>query len=365
LKILNIVGARPNFMKIAPIQREMEKRNNLEPLIIHTGQHYDDKMSKLFFDDLELPRPARYLQIGSDSHARQTARIMIEFEKVVEEERPDLVLVVGDVNSTAACSLVAAKMGIKIAHVEAGLRSFDRTMPEEINRMVTDTLSDYLFVTEKSGLENLRKEGIPDEKIFFTGNVMIDSLVYFLEKAKKSVVLNQLNLSGNDYALVTLHRPSNVDVRENFENLLKAFSEIESDLKIVFPIHPRSRKMLANFGLDIKISAMKNLILLDPIGYLDFMKLMQNAKLVLTDSGGIQEETTYLGIPCITLRENTERPVTIELGTNILVGSDSERVISEAKKIINGQSKRGQVPELWDGKAAERIVSVVEKEGKG
>ena len=359
MKILNIVGARPNFMKIAPIQREMEKNSALEPLIIHTGQHYDEKMSKLFFDDLELPRPARYLKVGSATHAQQTAKIMVEFEKVVDEEKPDLVLVVGDVNSTAACSMVAAKMGVKIAHVEAGLRSFDRTMPEEINRMVTDTLSDYLFVTEQSGLDNLRKEGVPDEKVFFTGNVMIDSLVYFLDKAKNSNIIDQLSLNGNEYALVTLHRPSNVDVKENFEKLLNAFSEIENDLKIVFPIHPRSRKMLTNFGLDDRISAMQNLVLLDPIGYLDFMKLMHDAKLVLTDSGGIQEETTYLGIPCITLRENTERPVTIDVGTNVLVGSDTELVVSEAKKIISGQSKKGQVPDLWDGKAAERIVSII------
>jgi UDP-N-acetylglucosamine 2-epimerase (non-hydrolysing) len=359
VKVLNVVGARPNFMKIAPIQREMEKSAHIDPLIIHTGQHYDEKMSKLFFEDLELPRPARYLQVGSASHAQQTAKIMIEFEKVVQEEEPDLVLVVGDVNSTAACSLVAAKLGVKIAHVEAGLRSYDRTMPEEINRMVTDTLSDYLFVTEKSGLDNLRKEGISDEKVFFTGNVMIDSLVYFLEKAKKSDILNQLNINSDEYALVTLHRPSNVDVKENFEKLLNAFSEIEQDLKIVFPIHPRSRKMLSNFGLDEKIRSMKNLKLLDPIGYLDFMKLMYGAKLVLTDSGGIQEETTFFGIPCITLRENTERPVTIDVGTNILVGSDTDLVISEAKKVINGESKKGQIPELWDGKAAERIVQVL------
>ena len=359
MKILNIVGARPNFMKIAPIQREMEKHPELEPLIIHTGQHYDEKMSKLFFDDLELPRPARYLHVGSATHAQQTAKVMVEFEKVVEEEKPDLVLVVGDVNSTAACSLVSAKMGVKIAHVEAGLRSYDRGMPEEINRMVTDTLSDYLFVTEQSGIDNLRREGIPDEKVFFTGNVMIDSLVYFLEKARTSDILHRLGVNGDVYALVTLHRPSNVDVKENFEKLLNAFSQIEKDLKIVFPIHPRSRKMLSNFGLDNRIAEMKNLVLLDPIGYLDFMKLMQDAKLVLTDSGGIQEETTYLGIPCITLRENTERPVTIDVGTNILVGSNTELVVKEAKKVISGQAKQGRIPDLWDGHAAERIVEII------
>ena len=359
MRILNIVGARPNFMKIAPIQRQMNKNPNLEPLLIHTGQHYDEKMSKLFFEDLELPRPDRYLGVGSGTHAQQTAKIMIEFENIVAEEKPDLVLVVGDVNSTAACSMVAAKMGVKIAHVEAGLRSFDRSMPEEINRIVTDALSDFLFVTEKSGLENLRKEGVADHKVFFTGNVMIDSLVYFLEKAKSSDIVNKLNLNGTPYALVTLHRPSNVDIKENFEKLLQAFSVIEREISIIFPIHPRSRKMLDNFGLMNRINAMENLILLDPIGYLDFMKLMHDAKLVLTDSGGIQEETTYLGIPCITMRENTERPVTLDVGTNVLVGSDTDKVIEEAQKVINGRVKKGQIPKLWDGKAAERIVEIL------
>lgn len=359
MKILNIVGARPNFMKIAPIQRAMGKFSQLQPVLVHTGQHYDEKMSKLFFEDLELPQPDVYLGVGSGTHAQQTARIMLEFEKVVEEQKPDLVLVVGDVNSTMACSLVATKMGIKIGHVEAGLRSFDRTMPEEINRLVTDTLADYLFVTEKSGLENLKREGIADNKVFFTGNVMIDSLVYFMKKAERSDILTRMNLDSDAYALITLHRPSNVDVKENFEKLLDAFAVIEKELKIVFPIHPRSLKMLHSFGLDKRIGSMKGFILCDPIGYLDFMKLMRNARLLLTDSGGIQEETTYLGIPCLTMRENTERPVTIEVGTNILVGSDTKRIINESLKIIQNKPKSGRIPELWDGHAAQRIVKII------
>lgn len=357
-----MVGARPNFMKIAPIQREMKKYDHLKPVLVHTGQHYDEKMSKLFFQDLELPKPDVYLNVGSGSHAVQTARIMIEFEKVLESEKPDLILVVGDVNSTAACSMVAAKMGVKIGHVEAGLRSFDRGMPEEINRIVTDALSDYLFVTEQSGLDNLKHEGIDDSKIFFTGHVMIDSLIYFLEKSKKSNILNEMQLNGTPYVLVTLHRPSNVDSKTNLENLLNAFESVGSYLKIVFPIHPRTKKMISTFGLQQKVEANENLILTDPIGYLDFMKLMQNAKLLLTDSGGIQEETTYLGIPCITMRENTERPVTVELGTNIIVGSDTDRIVTETEKIIQGKSKKGRIPNLWDGKAAERIVSIIAKE---
>jgi UDP-N-acetylglucosamine 2-epimerase (non-hydrolysing) len=346
-------------MKIAPIHREMSKYPELNPLLVHTGQHYDEKMSKLFFQDLLLPEPDIYLGIGSGTHTEQSARIMLAFEKVIEKEKPDLVLVVGDVNSTAACSLVAAKMHTKIAHVEAGLRSFDRTMPEEINRMVTDALSDFLFVTEKSGLDNLRNEGIPDKKVFFTGNVMIDSLAFFLEKAKESIILSDLQLNGSSFALVTLHRPSNVDVKENLENLFHTFSVVGKDMKIVFPMHPRTKKMIEKFNLGTYVSSIKNLIITDPIGYLDFMQLMQNARLILTDSGGIQEETTYLGIPCITIRENTERPVTVEIGTNVMVGPNPDLIIEETEKIISGNGKKGQIPELWDGKAAERIVKIL------
>jgi len=359
LKVINVVGARPNFMKIAPIQRVMQKSAYIKPFLVHTGQHYDEKMSKLFFTDLELPEPDVYLNIGSGSHAIQTAKIMIEFEKVLEKEKPDLILVVGDVNSTAACSLVASKMGVKIGHVEAGLRSFDRDMPEEINRIVTDSISDYLFVTEQSGLENLKNEGIPDSKVFFTGHVMIDSLIYFLEKAKKSDILDKMQLNGTPYVLVTLHRPSNVDVKENLEKLLDAFEVVGQNLKIVFPIHPRTKKMIDNFALDQKVKSNKNLILTDPIGYLDFMKLMHNSKLCLTDSGGIQEETTYLGIPCITMRENTERPITVDIGTNVIVGSNTDLIIQETEKILQGKQKIGKIPELWDGRAAERIVEVL------
>ena len=359
IKIMNVVGARPNFMKIAPIVRAMKKYDNLQNILVHTGQHYDERMSKLFFDDLQMPKPDVYLNVGSASHAVQTARIMVEFEKVLLKEKPDLVVVVGDVNSTVACSMVAVKLGIKVAHVEAGLRSFDRNMPEEINRLLTDAISDFLFVTEQSGLDNLKREGVPDEKVHLVGHVMIDSLIHFSEKAEESAIMSELNLDHQDYALVTLHRPSNVDNKENFLNLLDAFEEIEKDINIIFPIHPRSRKMIDTFGLQDKIAAMKNLKLLEPLGYLDFMKLMHHARLLLTDSGGIQEETTYLGIPCITMRENTERPVTVDVGTNVLVGSDTELIKKEAKNILDGKGKKGDIPPLWDGKAAERIVKIM------
>ncbi|RMH60520.1 MAG: UDP-N-acetylglucosamine 2-epimerase (non-hydrolyzing) [Calditrichaeota bacterium] len=359
MKIINVVGARPNFMKIAPIQRVMNATEGMEPFLVHTGQHYDERMSKFFFDDLQLPQPDVYLNIGSASHAVQTAKIMIEFEQVLLKEKPDAVLVVGDVNSTAACSIVASKMGVKIIHVEAGLRSFDRGMPEEINRILTDSISDLLFVTEESGLRHLKSEGIADEKVHLVGNVMIDSLIFFKEKAAQSTVLQDLDLEKDAYALITLHRPSNVDDPVVFERLINTFEKIEKELKLVFPIHPRSRKRISEFGLEERVAAMPNLKLLDPLGYLDFMHLMHNARVLLTDSGGIQEETTYLGIPCITMRENTERPVTIDVGTNVLVGSDTDKIYTEFKKVINGQAKKGEIPPLWDGHAAERIVEII------
>lgn len=361
-RILNVVGARPNFMKIAPIQRIMQRMTNtIEPILVHTGQHYDERMSKLFFDDLELPKPDIYLGVGSGSHAEQTARIMVEFEKVCESEKPDLVVVVGDVNSTAACSMVASKMSrqIGIAHVEAGLRSFDRKMPEEINRIITDALSEYLFITEKNATANLLKEGVPQDKIHFVGNVMIDSLTYYLSKETTSNILTEMNLKEKGYALVTLHRPSNVDDPENFTKIITAFKEIQKNVPIVFPIHPRTQKNIDKLGLRSEIDKLKNLKLLPPIGYFDFMQLMASCGFVMTDSGGIQEETTYLGIPCLTLRENTERPITVEIGTNEIVGTDTEKITSYAKKIVDGEWKKGQVPELWDGKAAERIVEVL------
>ncbi len=359
IKIINVVGARPNFMKIAPIQREMAKYPNIQPVLVHTGQHYDERMSKLFFDDLQLPKPDIYLDVRSGSHAVQTAKVMMAFEEVLQKEKPDLVIVVGDVNSTAACSMVAAKMHTKIAHVEAGLRSFDRRMPEEINRLVTDVLSDFLFVTEKSGLENLKHEGIDDSKVHFVGHVMIDSLIYFEPMAAKSPILENMGLRPREYGVITLHRPSNVDNKENFLKLLNAFEVIEKQMPLIFPIHPRSQKMIDQLGLREKVEKMHNLRLTEPLGYLDFMRLLHNAKLVLTDSGGIQEETTYLGIPCITMRENTERPITVEVGTNVLVGTDTERIIAEAQKVLDGNAKKGQIPELWDGKAAERIVRIL------
>ena len=359
IKIINVVGARPNFMKIAPIQREMAKYDNIQPILVHTGQHYDERMSKLFFDDLQLPKPDIYLDVRSGSHAVQTAKVMMAFEEVVQKEKPDLVIVVGDVNSTAACSMVAAKLHTKIAHVEAGLRSFDRRMPEEINRLVTDVLSDFLFVTEKSGLQNLKHEGIDDSKVHFVGHVMIDSLIYFEPMAAQSPILENMGLQPQEYGVITLHRPSNVDNKESFLKLLNAFEVIEKQIPLVFPIHPRSQKMIDQLGLREKVEKMHNLRLTEPLGYLDFMRLLHNAKLVLTDSGGLQEETTYLGIPCITLRENTERPITVEVGTNVLVGTDTQRIIEEAQKVLDGKAKKGQIPELWDGKAAERIVKIL------
>lgn len=361
VRILNIVGARPNFMKIAPIHRLMQTSHRLNATLVHTGQHYDEKMSRIFFHDLNLPEPDIYLGCGSGSHAQQTGAIMIALERIIQELRPHLVLVVGDVNSTLAAALVASKLQIRIAHVEAGLRSFDRSMPEEINRVVTDCLADFLFVTEESGRQNLIDEGIDPNKIFFVGNVMIDSLMSHLQRAQQSPILNHLGLNHQPYALLTLHRPSNVDDRQTFDRILSALEQIATRVPIVFPIHPRSRKMLTQFQFDWRIERAANLRLIEPLGYLDFLQLMRNASLVLTDSGGIQEETTVLGIPCLTLRRNTERPVTVELGTNVLVGMDTDRIVHESFKILDGQSRQGQIPPLWDGQAARRIVSILEE----
>ena len=359
MKIINVVGARPNFMKIAPIHRLMMNDDKIDPILVHTGQHYDERMSKLFFDDLGLPQPDIYLGIGSGSHAVQTAKIMLDFEKICLEHKPDLVLVVGDVNSTAACSLVAKKLHIKVAHVEAGLRSKDREMPEEINRLVTDAISDLLFTTEKSGTENLQREGIPPEKIHFVGNVMIDSLVMNLDKAQDSAILDQLKLQKRNYILVTLHRPSNVDEEDVLTRLVHMFGDIEKEIPVIFPIHPRTLKMIEQYGLKKRVEEMKNLVLLEPQGYLDFLSLMMNAKALLTDSGGIQEETTYLGIPCITMRENTERPITAELGTNVVAGRRVDYIRKLIDKIIQGEWKEHRIPPLWDGNAASRIVKIL------
>ncbi len=343
-------------MKIAPLHRELQKTQRYHSIILHTGQHYDEKMSKVFFEELQLPQPDIYLGVGSGSHAEQTAKIMVEFEKVLQKEVPDMVIVVGDVNSTLACSIVAAKMLVPVAHIEAGLRSGDRTMPEEINRIVTDSISDLLFVSEPSGIYNLMKEGVPDEKIFFVGNIMIDSLVSHIETANASKILEQLGLSPKSYTLVTLHRPSNVDEKDSLEKILRIFETIATKSKIVFPIHPRTHKMLQTFGLLEKAQAISGLQLIEPQGYIEFLKLMKEAALVITDSGGVQEETTVLGVPCLTMRENTERPITIEVGTNLLVGTDEKEVCEAALRTLSGKAKKGKIPEKWDGRTAERIV---------
>ncbi len=359
MKIVSVVGTRPNFMKIAPLVRELRK-HEIEHVLIHTGQHYDTEMSKLFFEDLGIPKPDADLEVGSGTRDEQVKSIKEKLKPIIENEKPDVMVVVGDVNSTLAAAEVANKLGIKVAHVEAGLRSFDNTMPEEFNRIETDKISDFLFTTEKSGNENLLKEGISKDKIFFAGNVMIDTLLNHKEKAENSKILQKLGLEKNNYCALTLHRPSNVDNKEDFENILSILEKIQEKIKIVFPVHPRARKNIQSFGLDNKIKDMKNLILTEPLGYLDFLCLMSNSKFVLTDSGGIQEEATVLGVPCITLRKNTERPVTVEQGTNLLVSIDNEKVVSKAMEVIDNKIElKNKVPELWDGRAAERIVKVL------
>jgi len=360
MKILNIVGARPNFIKIAPIIEAMNRhRDRINQMLVHTGQHYDEKMSKAFFEDFDMPKPDIDLGIGSGTHAEQTARIMVEFEKVCLKERPDLVIVVGDVNSTMACTITAKKLGIQVAHVEAGLRSRDMTMPEEINRLCTDVLCNYLFTTDHFANENLKREGIPEEKIFFVGNVMIDTLMKHKKAAAKLDLADRLGLEPGKYATLTLHRPSNVDDKDTLRGILEVLSQIAKKLPIIFPIHPRTKKMADLFGLSHYFSngnRVEGIWTVEPLGYLDFLHLNMQAKMVLTDSGGLQEETTVLGIPCITMRENTERPITCEIGTNVIVGNKPDRILSAAEKILNDSRPKGGTPEKWDGKAAERIV---------
>ncbi|MDZ7859486.1 MAG: UDP-N-acetylglucosamine 2-epimerase (non-hydrolyzing) [Candidatus Krumholzibacteriota bacterium] len=359
MKAAIVVGARPNFMKAAPLIKEFRRRGKVDILFVHTGQHYDSNMSKIFFDDLGLPRPDIYLGVGSGTHAEQTARVMVEFEKVITTEGVDLIIVVGDVNSTLACSLVGAKQHIPVAHVEAGLRSFDKNMPEEINRMVTDILSDYCFTTSPEAEVNLRREGIEKERIFFVGNIMIDSLKSYIEKAEESKILDALKVEKENYILVTLHRPSNVDEPEQFRSLYNVLVELSEAHTIVFPAHPRTRKII-----DSRVQSFprpSSLKLIEPVGYLDFLKLMKYAGLLVTDSGGIQEETTVLGVPCLTVRNNTERPVTIEMGTNSLVGTDPDKLLGAALKVMAEGGKEFSIPPLWDGKTAGRIVDVIEK----
>jgi UDP-N-acetylglucosamine 2-epimerase (non-hydrolysing) len=361
LRIVNVVGGRPNFVKIAPILEAMAEVPTIVPSLVHTGQHYDQEMSRVFFEDLKIPEPDFFLGVGSGTHAQQTARVMLEFEKVLEQERPDLVVVVGDVNSTLACALVAAKLLIPVAHVESGLRSFDRTMPEEINRILTDHLSDYLFTPSEDANENLLREGIAAVNIHLAGNVMIDTLTRYEGVARAKRAAETLGLSPRGYAVLTLHRPSNVDDPKTFAGLLDGLEGILPRLPIVFPIHPRSRRRLLEFGLDARIGSLRNLQLCDPVGYLTFLSLMMDSRFVMTDSGGIQEETTALGIPCLTLRENTERPVTVRMGTNVVVGTRPERIVAEVRRILEEDRENGETPPLWDGHTAPRIVEVLRR----
>ncbi|MBU4254155.1 MAG: UDP-N-acetylglucosamine 2-epimerase (non-hydrolyzing) [Acidobacteria bacterium] len=359
-KIILVAGARPNFMKIAPIMEELQKHgDSFAPLLVHTGQHYDDKMSTVFFDDLEIPRPDINLEVGSGSHADQTAAVMIRFEEVCLKEKPDLVMVVGDVNSTLACSLVAAKLHIPVAHVEAGLRSRNRRMPEEINRVLTDQISDFLFTTSEDAGANLLREGIAADKIHFVGNVMIDTLLKNVARAEASTVLDDLGLTPRTYAVLTLHRPSNVDDRDELIHLFSIFKEVQDRIPLIYPTHPRTLKTIAAFGMDEMLTVMPDFVFCDPLGYLDFLQLMKNAKLVLTDSGGIQEETTVLGVPCLTLRNETERPVTITHGTNILVKKDRSKILAAVDAILAGLPVPDARPPLWDGLTAQRIVSII------
>lgn len=410
MKILLVAGARPNFMKIAPIVRALGVRRSrrrprtmarqadvgiqgseggkrriseLDWRIVHTGQHYDYEMSQAFFDDLEIPKPDYFLEVGSGSHAVQTAKVMQAFEKVCLDEMPDLVVVVGDVNSTLACSIVAKKLHLQIAHVEAGLRSFDRTMPEEINRIVTDSIADYLFVTEESGLENLSKEGVSEDKIHFVGHVMIDNLLFQCKRLKQErpehFPTYAIKKALKQYIFLTLHRPSNVDDRATLLGICEALDKIASETPIIFPVHPRTERMLSEFGIlfahstrlnapnntaSTKVDLNKGIILLPPLGYRESLFLWKDAVMVMTDSGGLQEETTALGVPCLTLRENTERPVTVELGTNSVIGNKKEDIVNGCRRLLKAGKTNATVPPKWDGKAAERIVDVLLEVGR-
>jgi UDP-N-acetylglucosamine 2-epimerase (non-hydrolysing) len=360
-KVMLVCGARPNFMKIAPVIKAMRQGGGLQHYLVHTGQHYDEKMSGSFFKDLGIPHPDVDLGVGSGSHSEQTGRIMVEFEKVCEREKPDLVVVVGDVNSTMACAIVAKKLWIPVAHIEAGLRSGDMRMPEEINRLVTDSITDLYFTTDPEANAHLRREGVPESRVHFSGNVMIDTLMENLERAKDSAVLQKLGVEPKKYAFVTLHRPSNVDDSKVLEGLLREFSYIQEHTTLVFPVHPRTLGRIEGFGLKSLMDAMPNLVLAEPLGYLDMLQVNRQALFALTDSGGLQEETTVLGVPCVTLRENTERPVTVEVGTSELVGNDPAKIRDAVDRIFAGTWKKGGQPEGWDGKASERIVNVIRR----
>jgi UDP-N-acetylglucosamine 2-epimerase (non-hydrolysing) len=361
MKIISIVGARPNFIKVAPLHRAFQQEAKITSKIVHTGQHYDAKMSDVFFEQLQLPQPDYFLGAGGGTHTQQVAQIMLAFEEIIEKEKPDVVLVVGDVNSTVAAAMVAKKTpGVLLAHNEAGLRSFDRGMPEEINRLITDSISDLYFVTEMAGMINLAKENVADEKIHFVGNVMIDSLVHYRETAAQCGAMEKLGLHPKQFFLMTMHRPSNVDYQEGLESILSIIRYIAERQTLVFPIHPRTLKNLQKYGLEADLRAIDNLILTEPLGYFEFLQLMDNATAIVTDSGGIQEETTYLQAPCLTFRDTTERPVTVELGSNELL-ADLNPVTANQKiqQILDGKWKKGIVPPLWDGKAAERIAKIL------
>jgi UDP-N-acetylglucosamine 2-epimerase (non-hydrolysing) len=373
MRILNVVGARPNFVKIAPLIREMRRRPSIVPVLVHTGQHYDGALSEQFFIDLEIPQPDFNLGVGSGSHAVQTAEVMKRLEPILDSIRPDLVLVVGDVNSTLAAALTAVKLEIGVAHVEAGLRSFDRRMPEEVNRLLTDALADYLFVTEESGRENLLREGTAPEKIHCVGNVMIDALEAFRSKWAEATIFDRLALGADQpYAVLTLHRPSNVDNSLDLMSLVDALEELARHLSVVFPMHPRVKQRLLREGQMFRTGLdpgapfhNKGITYLDPLGYLDFVALMSRARLVLTDSGGIQEESTILGIPCLTLRNTTERPVTVTHGTNRIIGTDPSRIVAEALWTLDNPPRPVGSPPLWDGRASERIVSILAEQWRG
>ena len=358
IRVLAVAGARPNFMKIAPLLRELRSRGGFEATLVHTGQHYDEAMSESFFRDLGIPPPDLNLGVGSGPHGQQTARVLERMEDLLQERRPDALLVVGDVNSTLAAALAAVKLGVRVAHVEAGLRSFDRSMPEEINRVLTDAISDWLFITEPAAAENLRREGIAEERIHFVGNVMIDTLRAHLERARGLDTLARLGLEPRGYAVLTLHRPSNVDEPQTLRRLFAVLEEIHERAPVVFPVHPRTRDSIAR----LLGGEAPRLRLTEPLGYLDFLRLMADAALVLTDSGGVQEETTVLGVPCLTLRQNTERPVTVSEGTNCIVGTEPEAIRAAAFKVLDGELRRGRIPERWDGRAAQRIVDVLERD---
>jgi UDP-N-acetylglucosamine 2-epimerase (non-hydrolysing) len=364
IKILTVVGARPNFVKVAPLVRRIQEFNEdssrqekISHILVHTGQHYDYNLSKVFFEELSIPAPDVYLGVGSGTHAEQTAKIMLSFEKVLFELNPHIVVVVGDVNSTLACALTAVKAGFPVAHIEAGLRCYDRTLPEEVNRLLTDAIADLLFAPSEDAVNNLKKENIAGERIFFVGNIMIDCLIEHEKEIENSQILQKLGLTPKNYALLTLHRNKNVDEAEILSGILRAVNRLSEQISIVFPVHPRTLKRIAEFGLNDLISP--RILLVEPLGYIDFLKLLKDSRFVMTDSGGVQEETTFCGVPCLTLRETTERPITVISGTNEVVGVEEESIIHWGRKALRDEWKKGSIPTLWDGKTSHRVLQIL------